>query len=518
MCMRVIVLVSKNVICYVEKERKVPVVKKIDVVVVGGSQSGCAAAICAARQGAEVLIVERSCFLGGQSVGTMVVWWEKRSFINNLGAVATRGIAREMRDRILEKGGSDPLWRDPPGCEEMRDGNERLDVEAIKHTLLEMCLEADVEILFDTLCVDVMLEEGDEQKLPRVNGIIVENKSGRQAIKAKIVVDASAYLDVVWFAIGEKGVIIRPPEERIDNGWVTWFGGVDSKKFVDYVLKSKSVRGYPSLENPEKVLHHLETGRMLQFGGFPEIVDKARELGYFDGWPSNLTQPRGLGTLWIGGDRWTGGAGRFTKEPDTLDAWDLSRAEIQRQILERKALKIWRLVPGWENAYIARSSVRLGLRETRILRAVTMITTKDMFDPDHDRPDAIGRSAGHDPGKNNLWKAYPIPYGALVPEYLDGVLCCSRAIGVDSVVPLDAHRGITPTIVVGQAAGTAAALAALNNIEPRDVNLQELRRILRENDVVLDVETIKLDTIPEDKSKWMWQPHTKEDKKLQQTP
>ena len=136
-----------------------------------------------------------------------------------------------------------------------------------------------------------------------------------------------------------------------------------------------------------------------------------------------------------------------------------------------------------------------------------MITTKDVFDPDHDRPDAIGRSGGHDTGENNLRKAYPIPYGALVPKYLDGVLCCTRAIGVEPPFALDAHRGITPTIVVGQAAGTAAALAASNNIEPRDVDVQELRRILRENDVVLDVETIKLDNrIPEDKSKWVWKP------------
>jgi len=508
----------KKISYYVEKERRTPVVREYDVVVVGGSQSGCAAAICAARQGARVLIVERNCFLGGQSVGTMVVQWEKRAFINNLGAVATRGIAKEMLDRILEKGGSDKLWEDPPGCEEMRDGEEWLDVEAIKHTLLEMCLEANVDILFDTLCVDVMLEEGDETRLPRVNGIVVENKSGRQAIKAKIAVDASAYLDVVWFAIGEKGVIIRPPEERIDSGCYTWFGGVDTEKYINYILKSKTARGYPSLDNPQKVLHHLKTGRLLLYYGLTEIVDKARELGYFDDWPEFLRQPRGLGGKWLGGDRWTGGAGGYTKDPDTLDAWDLSRAETQRQIAESKALKIVRLIPGWGNAYISRTSVRLGLRETRILKAVTMITTKDMFDPDHDRHDAIGRSNGHDPGKNNLKKAYPIPYGALVPKYLDGVLCCSRTIGVDSVVPLDAHRGITPTIVVGQAAGTAAALAALNNIEPRDVNLQELRRILRENDVVLDVETIKLDTIPQDKSKWMWQPHTKEDKKLQQAP
>ena len=70
--------------------------KDHDIIVVGGSPSGVAAAICAAREGASVLLVERNCFLGGQSVATMVVQWEKRAFINHLGAVATRGIAKEM--------------------------------------------------------------------------------------------------------------------------------------------------------------------------------------------------------------------------------------------------------------------------------------------------------------------------------------------------------------------------------------------------------------------------------------
>ncbi|MFB0522987.1 MAG: FAD-dependent oxidoreductase, partial [Candidatus Bathyarchaeia archaeon] len=311
----------------------------------------------------------------------------------------------------------------------------------------------------------------------------------------------------VWFAIGEKGVIIRPPEERMGSGAYTWFGGIDTEKYINYILKSKTARGYPSLDNPEKVLHHLKTGRLLLYHGLTEIVDKARELGYFDDWPEFLRQPRGLGGKWLGGDRWTGGAGGYIKKEDTLDAWDLSRAETQRQIAESKALKIVRLIPGWENAYIARTSIRIGLRETRLLKALTMITTKDIFDPDHNRTDAIGRSAGHDPGKNNLKKAYPIPYGALVPKHLDGVLCCTRAIGAEPGVASNAHRGITPTIVVGQAAGTAAALAASNDLEPRDVDVQELRKILRENNVVLDVEAVELDSpIPEDKTKWGWRP------------
>ena len=66
-------------------------------------------------------------FLGGQSVYGLVVQWEKGAFINNLGALARRGIAKETLERILAKGGSDGLWHTPPGCIEMRDAEEWLD-------------------------------------------------------------------------------------------------------------------------------------------------------------------------------------------------------------------------------------------------------------------------------------------------------------------------------------------------------------------------------------------------------
>ncbi|MHA1681769.1 MAG: FAD-dependent oxidoreductase [Promethearchaeota archaeon] len=485
---------NQSRIVIVEKEREIPIVRNYDVVVAGGSQSGVAAAICAAREGAKVLVVERNCFLGGQSVGTMVVQWEIRAFINKLGAVCTRGIAKEMIDRIIALGNSDKLWEDPPSHPEMRDGEEWLDAEAIKITLLNMCLEAGVDLLFDTMVVDAVVDGTSDS--PRVSGIIIENKSGRQAIGAKIVIDATAYLDIVWHAMGEAGVIINPVDKRIEPGWYTLFGGVDSGKFIDWILNNKVCSGYPSLQNPDKVRHHLATQRLLLYGGFANILDEAFDKGLFENWPENTSLPFRMNTKWWGRDRWVTSLDPF-REHDALDAWALSKSEIDRQVIAWKMYQTFKLIPGWENAYIARSSVRLGLRETRILKAATMLSKDDIFNPDHDRKDAIGRSGGHDPGKNKLWKAYPIPYGIMVPEKLDGVLCCTRTIGATDKTALDAHRGIVPTIVVGQAAGTAAALAIKQGVQPRDVNLETVRDVLRKNDVVLDVETVELDSIPE---------------------
>ncbi len=423
----------------------------------------------------------------------MVVQWEKRAFINNLGAVATRGIAKEMLDRILAKGGSDALWNDPPGCPEMRDGEEWLDVEAIKITLLEMCLEAKVGLLLDTMCVGAMVDKDGPS--PRVTGIIVENKGGRQVIEARVTIDATAYLDVGWFAGGEGAVIVHPVPERIGPGWYTIFDGIDSGRFIDHVLSHGGISGYPSLENPAKVRYHLATNRLLLFRGFGDTLDEAFEKGLLDNWPEGLSLPFALNTKWWGGTRWCTSMDGI-KELDAMDGFALSKAEIQRQLVDWITLQVFRLLPGWEKAYIARTSTRIGLRETRVLKAVTMLARKDIFEPDHARLDCVGRSGAHDPGKNKLWHAYPVPYGIMVPEKLDGLLCCSRTIGAADRTALDAHRGITPTIVVGEAAGTAAGLAVLRAVEPRNVDLAELRDILRKNDVVLDDETMHLDTIP----------------------
>ncbi|MFO7697648.1 MAG: FAD-dependent oxidoreductase, partial [Anaerolineae bacterium] len=145
-----------------------------------------------------------------------------------------------------------------------------------------------------------------------------------------------------------------------------------------------------------------------------------------------------------------------------------------------------------------------GMRETRYLKAVRMLQEEDIYSAKNATEptpsDTVGRSGAHDPGKNRLWVAYPIPYGMIVPEKLDGVLCCARAVGAVPGVPLNAHRGIVPTIVVGQAAGTAAAQAALKGVQPRDVDLAELQAALRDDDVVLDAETMEFDyEIPMDR-------------------
>ena len=254
---------------YKQSAQEIPVIKSTDVLVIGGSQTGVCAAIAAARHGMKVCIVERFGFLGGQSIYSLVVQWEKRAYINNLGAILTKGIPQEILKKVVEKGGSDGLWNTSPGCIEMRGGEEWLNPEAIKLTLIEMCEEEGIEILFHTLAVDVMMETTLEKKninsnhinnpKAKVTGVIFENKTGRFVIEAKKVIDATADLDIVWKAIKEQGCGLRAPEKRMASAYYTWYAGIENKVFIKWYLNNPNKRGiYPNPENPEKVLKHLK--------------------------------------------------------------------------------------------------------------------------------------------------------------------------------------------------------------------------------------------------------------------
>jgi len=488
---------------YEEPAREIPVLDRVDVLVVGGSQSGVTAAISAARHGSDVKLVERFGFLGGQSIYSMVVQWEKRAFINNLGAILTKGLPKEILDKILEKGDSDRLWDTSPGCPEMRDGEEWLNPEAIKATLVEMCEEEGIDTLLHTKAVDTIVERQDE--LPKTTGVVFENKTGRFAIKADVIIDATADLDLVWDSIGEDGCKLRDPRERMHSGFYVWYGGVDNEKFIDWYVEESAAEGYPDPRKyPDKVLRHVRENKLIKIYGLPEIVAEAEEKGLMEkiddifsevGREENID----LGMKWVGHDRW---AVAFGIGVNMLDAWELSKFESLRLKLVHYMIPILKLIPGWDDVHVSRDSVYIGSRETRVLKAEKVIDESVIGDPDNkDKPtppDAIGRSGAHDPGKNRVDAGYPIPYGSLVPENLDGVVVCGRAVGTEFDQALNAHRGIVPSMVTGQGAGTAAALANQEGVELRDVDTSKLQEVLREDGVQLDHETYEFDfEIPE---------------------
>ncbi len=179
---------------YTEPARDIPVTREADVIVVGGGPAGLAAAIASARQGAKTVLLEQFGYLGGTATASLMACIN--GFRNQVEPDATqvvRGIAEEIVLELKALGG---LGRSPspqkvyPTEPGQLEYSYAVDTEAFKYVTMKLCVDAGVDLLLHTYFCDAIVEAG------AVTGAIVENKSGRQALRASVTVDASGDADV----------------------------------------------------------------------------------------------------------------------------------------------------------------------------------------------------------------------------------------------------------------------------------------------------------------------------------
>ncbi len=497
-----------------EPAKKVPVLRDVDVLVIGGSQSGVAAAVAARRANpaVKVMLVEQNGFLGGQSVGGMVVHWEFREYTNNKGQVITRGIGKEMIQRIVAKRHSDPLFdkwlsgQGPP-FKDVPDGRAHadipLDVNDIQLVLAEMLEEAGVEVLLHArACGALPLDTSTG--MPASRGVFVETIDGRVAITARVVVDCSSFADVAWWVGGKKEVIV-PEKQAMGMQSYAWIDNVDLEKFVKEGVWTRPFQIiYPS--DKQQIWEHVQQGKTFILRGFADVIDKAYEaepdlveafektgatpMIYF--WLKTVRTrkvecggtTKYLGTFAIEGPSF------HWKQVDPLL---VSKAELSQIKAVEIMARMHRYLPGWEHAMLDRTTAKIGFRQTRIPIGLYSLTKMDVIG--HAKfGDVIGRNTGHDVGRGNFEAeyGYDIPYRSLVPAKIDGLLFGARCISVEpdtadeALTALNAHRGITATIVVSQASGVAAALCVKDGVEPRALDVKRLQAELVRQDVVLE--------------------------------
>ena len=414
----------------------VPVLDNCDVLVVGGGSAGSSAAIAAARIGAKVILLERYGFLGGTGTAVLDTFYgfytpgtvEKKV----VGGIPDEVIAGLERRKSLIKrpntyGAGAGLTYDP---------------EVLKVVWDDLVSGAGVRVLFHTYFADV-IQDG-----PRVSGAIIGTKRGLRAIHARAIVDAS----------GDADVIARAGAPFEDAGAL----GIAQSLTTTFKVINVDVPRAQAF--PKKDLWALMQSAT--------DYDLPRKEG-----SSHITPMRGVMVT-----NMTRVAG-----VDATDVDALSHAEIEGRKQALEYLRFLRdKVPGYEHAELGGLSVNIGVRETRRIKGEYWITRDDVLNA-RKFEDGIALCGApieeHHAGGDTKWEYLPdgetvdIPFRALRPQGLENVVVAGRCLSASH----EAHasiRSIGPCMAMGQAAGTAAALARGGNIAELDV--QHLRTRLLE--------------------------------------
>ncbi|HHY10819.1 MAG TPA: FAD-dependent oxidoreductase [Firmicutes bacterium] len=445
--------------------------EKFDVIVAGGGPSGVTAAIAAARQGMKTLLIERYGFLGGMGTAALVGPW--MTFHDRQGSQVIRGIPEEIVQRLIMMGGSPGHVPDTTGYVATVTP---FDAELLKLAYLDLCLESGVTLLFHTWVIDTKVRGS------KVRGVEIVNKSGRSTLFADVVIDATGDGDVAVFAgaeyeMGRAGDNLTQPMSLMFV-----LGDVDLSKVKTYM------QDHPEEFYEDTKFSYLKDASHLSVNGFYSKLKKAQERQEID-----LDRNMVLFFQTARPDQITVNMTRAVRASG-VDPWQSTEAEILLRRQMRQLLEFFKNhIPGFENTYIVASGPQAGVRESRRIIGDYVLTAADItagvefadrvlrnaypidiHDPDGVGVETIDIEAG----------SYTIPYRCFLPKGIEGLLVVGRCISCTHET-LAAVRTQPSVMAMGQAAGTAAALAVKNGCGPRAIDIAELQDLLKEASVNL---------------------------------
>jgi len=405
---------------YAEPAKTIPVYGKFDVVVVGGGPAGWAAALSSARNKARTLIIERFPFFGGTATASLMLNINGyRNQVKPDELQTSKGIAEELilSLKAIDGLGSSTTYeaQQYPTTKGNLTYSYPIDSEKTKYVMLKMLHEAGVNILFHTLFVDTIMEGNN------VAGVIVENKSGRQAIFGKVVVDASGDGDVAYHA-----------------GVPFWQAKAED--------------------------NHLNNGLMYRVSMPP---DAARRM-------KGVINKNDL-LYWGPSSDFNG-----TNADEITRAEVNARLAVYEHFKKNQE----RQSPLLDDAYITEVAPLMGIRQTRFIKGLYTTSADDAltgrrFD------DAVAMSAcpvisyyGYRRYLEHT--GYEIPYRCLLPQHVEGLIAAGRCISSDQQ-SYESWRAMAPVMCIGEAAGTAAALCIETGRSPKEVDVSMLRdRLVRQ--------------------------------------
>ena len=450
-----------------EPAKDIPVLAETDVLVVGGGPAGLAAALGAAREGATTMLVERYGFFGGVITQAMV---ETIAWYRHEQTVDANGIGCEFERRAREGGGARDYFTGRSAC---------LHTDIFKYVADEMIREAGVTPLLHCLAVGPIMHQDV------IQGVLIESKSGRQAILAKRVIDATGDADIAARAgapytkaeaTRHRDKDLHPKNTLFPVTVGFCMTGVDPDRFAAYVDGNPChIKDWaPRTTGKEDDIRSNNLVQVIRRAVEAAIIPEGVVMNGFWDSITEEGEVRGLNMTRVCG-------------VDPTDVWDLTKGEMEgRQQVLYAVDALRAFAPGFEGAKLAATGTAVGVRESRIIIGEYMLTEDDVrnqasFD------DSIGVFPEFLDGYE--WVVIPttgryfqVPYRITVPLEVENLLVAGRSVAGDRVSHA-ATRQMMCCTVTGQGAGVAAAVSVDADVAVREVDVARVQEGLERQGV-----------------------------------
>lgn len=441
-------------------ERTIAVKYEYDVVVAGGGPSGICAAVAAARQGAKTLLVESTGSFGGMGTNGLVPCFCPYSSTDEDPLI--KGIGYEILERLRAK----------HGVGDKHNSYKWVTIESEKLKLVydEMIQESDCEFLFFSTVSDVIMDDGN------IKALLIENKNGRTAVEAKTFIDCTGDADIAFR--GGAPTVKGNAEGKLQAVTLCFLiAGINIKTYLSFYHDNGGQNGLRKLIKIARNNGRLKEEKQIEFKLMCDALrSKSGTLGLNFGHIYNI---------------------------DATDARQLSNAMMLGRKLAYDFMEFSReFIPGMANAEIVNTGSLLGVRETRRIVGEFVLKQEAFFTGQHHDDDIAiydypidvhesNKELSRD-DKNPFAKlaqknrnlSYGIPFRALIPQKIKNLLVAGRSISADR--PMQGTTRVMPAcFAMGEAAGTASAIAVRRQLPVRKISIQELQRELHAQGVNL---------------------------------